>query len=228
MNTVTPSHLKFAILAADTTLFTIQDGELMIRLIRVKRPPHFPDNPGLPGGLMHPKETADETAKRHVEEKTGVSAKKLYVEQFHTFSAIDRDPRGRVVAVAYIALIPYESLSKEERSNGDESYWIPVKKASHLAYDHDHILKTALAYLRSRSKASTIIKKLMPEQFTLTELEQAYESILGTDLDKRNFRKKMLKLDILTSLQKKRAGGPFRPAALYRFATRTVDDIGIL
>src|SRR6516165_11678418 len=107
---VTQEPLRFAILAADTVLFTMRDGKLLVRLTKVERPPHFPDNAGLPGGLLHPLETAEDAAMRHVEEKAGIARRKIYLEQLYTFSKVDRDPRGRVVAVAYCGLVPWETL----------------------------------------------------------------------------------------------------------------------
>jgi 8-oxo-dGTP diphosphatase len=94
MDTPAPKHLKFAVLAVDTALFTIRNNELCVRMIRVTRPPHFPNNPGLPGGLIKPEETADEAAERIVKEKALISTEKAYSEQLYTFSKIDRDPRG--------------------------------------------------------------------------------------------------------------------------------------
>jgi 8-oxo-dGTP diphosphatase len=228
METPAPQHLKFAVLAADTAVFTLRDGQLLVRLITVKRPPHFPNNPGLPGGLIDPQETADDASVRHVERKAGISQAKIYVEQLATFSKVDRDPRGRVVAVAYIGLVPWEKLSEKEREDSEETYWAPITKAKHLAYDHDEVLKTALARLTSRARYTTVIQKIMAKEFTLTELEQAYESVVGKNLDKRNFRKKILKLGILKELPHKREGGPFRPAQLYTFATQKVDEIEVL
>ncbi len=220
--------VKFAVLASDIVLFTIRDAELLVRLIHVERPPYFPNNAGLPGGLIDPKETAEDAAKRLVTDKAGVDAKKVYFEQLYTFSALKRDPRGRVVAVAYLGLIPWESLSAKERENTKNSYWMPVKKARNLAYDHDEVLRTAGGRLQSRTTYTTLIQKLMSKEFTLTELETAYESILGTDLDKRNFRKKILKLGILKALSNKRKSGAFRPAQLYSFATSKIDEIEVL
>ncbi len=223
-----PAPLRFAVLAADTALFTVRDRMLLVRAIRVRRAPHFPDNAGLPGGLITPEETAEQAARRHVEGKTGVSASKPHFEQLYTFSDIKRDPRGRVVAVAYIALVSWEKLSEVERQDGNESYWLPVSRARKLAYDHDEILGLALRRLRSRVRYTTLIGKLMPSEFTLTELEQTYESILGKDLDKRNFRKKILKLKVLKELPKKRYGGRSRPAHLYRFAHSKVEEIEVI
>ena len=224
----TPEHMRFAVLASDSVLFTIRGSELLVRLIDVDRPPHFVNIPGLPGGLLHPKETAGEAAVRHLTGKARVDVSKAYIEQLYTFSNVDRDPRGRVVAVAYLALVPWETLSTEEQADMKESYWRPVSRARKLAYDHDEILDAALKRLRSRIRYTTLIQKLMPKEFTLTELEQAYESVLGTDLDKRNFRKKILKLEVLTALPHKRTGGRFRPAQLYRFASAKVDEIEVL
>ncbi len=221
-------HLRFAVLAADTALFTIKEGVLHVRLINVDRPPHFKNVPGLPGGLLLPHETAEQAAVRHLEEKSGIDAKKIYIEQLYTFSHIERDPRGRVVAVAYLALVPWEKLDEKEQSDSHGAKWVPVKSAKNLAYDHDEILALALQRLRSRVHYTTLINKLMPHEFTLTDLEKAYECLTSTDLDKRNFRKKILKLKILKKLPHKKSGGRFRPAQLYSFASNKVSEIEVL
>ncbi|MDP3645970.1 MAG: NUDIX domain-containing protein [bacterium] len=222
------SHLRFAVLAADTALFTIKDGALYVRLITVDRPPHFKNVPGLPGGLLHPSETAEQAAVRHLKEKAGVEANKTYIEQLYTFSHVGRDPRGRVVAVAYLALVPWEKLSVREQGDSRGTRWVRVMAAKKLAYDHDEILALALLRLRSRVHYTTLINKLMPHEFTLTELEKAYECLISTDLDKRNFRKKILKLKILKKLPNKKSGGRFRPAQLYTFASPKVTEIEVL
>lgn len=225
--TSTGEDLRFAIIAADTALFTIRDEKLMVRLSKVDRPPHFPGVPGLPGGLIDPKETAEESAARHITGKAGIHTP-IYTEQLATFSKVDRDPRGRVIAVAYLALVPWESLTDEERSATDASWWAPAEETKGLAYDHDEILRVALLRLSSRATYTTLLSKLMPEEFTLTELEKAYASVIGTALDKRNFRKKILKLGILKALSKKRSGGRSRPAELYSFASSAVQEIEVL
>ncbi len=221
-------HLHFAVLATDVALFTVRNGELLVRLITVKRPPHFPNHEGLPGGLIDPKETAEEAALRHIKTKTGITADKVYLEQLYTFSAVKRDPRGRVVAVAYIGLVPWEDLSTTEQRDAEEAWWSPIQDAKKLAYDHEEILDVAVARLRSRVTYTTLLSKLMPNEFTLTELENTYESILHTELDKRNFRKKILKLKVLTELPRKRVGGKFRPAQLYKFTSEKVREIEVL
>ena len=109
------THIRFAVLASDVAVCTLRDGELLMRFIQVNRPPHFVHMNGLPGGLLDPKEDAEQAAKRHVESRAGIAASKLFMEQLYTFSAIDRDPRGRVVAVTYLALVPWEKLSAAEQ-----------------------------------------------------------------------------------------------------------------
>ena len=220
-------HLRFAVLAVDVALMTVRHGKLLIRLTPVHRPPHFPNSTGLPGGLIDPKETAEEAAHRIIQTKGHIESP-VYMEQLYTFSEPNRDPRGRVVAVGYIALIPWDTLSTREQEDTDTAWWAPIEEARDLAYDHDLIRKTAHNRLRARTTYSTIVSKLMPHEFTLTDLELVYESILKTGLDKRNFRKKILKIQILTALNKKRTGGAFRPAELYRFTSPSVKEIEIL
>ncbi len=220
--------LQFSILAADIALLTIRDGELYARIIPVHRPPHFMNRIGLPGGLILPTETAEEAALRLIKTKATLDTKGVHLEQLYTFSALNRDPRGRVVAVAYLALIPWESLRPTETLDTKEAWWAPVRELRKLAYDHDLILETAIARLRSRVTYTTLIAKLMPKEFTLTELETAYESVVKKNIDKRNFRKKILKLGILKPLKRKRTGSAFRPAELYSFTSTTVSDIEVL
>jgi len=220
--------LRFAVLAADTTLFTIRDGRLSVRLISVNRPPFYKNVWGLPGGLLHPKETADDAALRHLKEKANVALLHVYAEQLYTFSDPNRDPRGRVVAVAYLALVPWNALTPEERGDTADVKWSPIEHTKNLAYDHDTILSVALMRLRSRIRYTTLIAKLMPDEFTLTELEKAYESILKAALDKRNFRKKILKLKIVKKRPYKRTGKRSRPAQLYEFASPSVKEIEML
>jgi 8-oxo-dGTP diphosphatase len=225
-----PEHspeLKFAVLAADVVLFTIDEEILKVRVIQVNRPPYYDHMVGLPGGLLLPHENAEESARRHLKEKAGIQSDEIYLEQLYTFSKVDRDKRGRVVAVAYHAFIPWEKLSDAEKEPSN-SWWVPVVALDNLAYDHDEMLALAVERLRSRAHYTTLMSKLMPAEFTLTELEKAYEVVLAKDLDKRNFRKKLLKLNVLTELPRKRTGGKFRPAQLYTFTSSDVISIEVL
>ncbi|MES2006545.1 MAG: NUDIX domain-containing protein [Patescibacteria group bacterium] len=223
-----PAHLRFAVIAVDATLFTVHKGTLMVRLIRVNHPPLFVHTPGLPGGLITPEETAEQAAQRMIKAKAKISINSIYIEQLYTFSSVERDPRGRVVAVAYIGLVPWDALRNEEQLDTPEAFWSPVTTKEKLAYDHTEMLKVALTRLRSRITYTTLIQKLLPKEFTLTELEDMYKTILGTHLDKRNFRKKILKLKVLTPLSRTRSGGKFRPAQLYAFSSTAVKEIEIL
>lgn len=221
-------HIRFAVLAADAAVFTIRGEELLVRLIKVDRPPYFKNAKGLPGGLLHPDETARQAAGRHISTKAGIALEKIHQEQFYTFSRVDRDPRGRVVAVAYLALVPWEDLSDVERADSEDTWWCPVSKAKKLAYDHDRMLSMAVDRLRTRVRYSTLLSRLMPREFTLTQLEKAYATVLGTQLDKRNFRKKILKLDIVTPIKGKRTRDTFRPAQIYRFKHKEVVEAGVI
>jgi 8-oxo-dGTP diphosphatase len=223
-----PKHLKFAVLAADTVLFTIRGGELCVRLIPVHRPPYFRNTAGLPGGLLFPKESAEQAAFRHLTTKAGIQKEHIYAEQLYTFSAVHRDPRGRVVAVVYMALAPWEHLSPAEQHNTETSWWCPITKIPKLAYDHDEVLALAIQRLRARITYTTIVGKILPREFTLTDLEHAYETILKKNIDKRNFRKKILKLKLLAPVGRERRGLKWRPAKLYSFRSAKVVPIEIL
>lgn len=220
-------HLRFAVLATDITLFTVRDNQLLVRIAPVHRPPHFKNRQGLPGGLISPAETAEEAVLRLVRDK-GLIESPAYIEQLYTFSSIHRDPRGRVVAVAYLGLIPWEELTPDEQVGGNEASWITIGEATNLAYDHDEILGVALKRLSSRVRYTTILKHVLPREFTLSELEGVYESILKTDLDKRNFRKKVLKQEVLTTLGRKKAHGAHRPAELYKFTDKKVVEVEMI
>jgi 8-oxo-dGTP diphosphatase len=206
--------LRFAVLAIDVALFTVLDHRLCVLLIPVDRPPHFVSRRGLPGGLIAPEETAEQAVARHLRDKAEISG--VYVEQLATFSAVDRDPRGRVVSVAYLGLMPAEQAAAVPLARGQR--WMPVDQVDHLAYDHDEILAAACERLRARLGYSTIARHLLPREFTLTELQQTYETVLGRPFDKRNFRKKLQEAGIVRATGKMRTGQPSRPAEFHRFA----------
>jgi 8-oxo-dGTP diphosphatase len=206
--------LRFAVLAIDVALFAVLDRRLCVLLIPVDRPPHFVNRAGLPGGLIAPEETAEQAVARHLRDKAEVSG--VYVEQLATFSAVDRDPRGRVVSVAHLGLMPAEQAAAVPLARGQR--WMPVEQAKHLAYDHDEILAAACERLRARLGYRTIARHLLPREFTLTELQQTYETVLGRPFDKRNFRKKLLDAGIVRATGRMRTGQPSRPAELHRFA----------
>jgi len=210
----------------DIVLFTIQDGILRVLLIKRLIPP-FVGQAAIPGGFVLADEDLDQAALRELKEETGVAD--VYLEQLYSFGKPDRDPRGRVVTVAYFALIsPDRKLTAG--SDAAAAAWYPVDQLPPLAFDHATIVDYALERLRNKLEYTTVGFQLLPEKFTLTELQEVYEAILGKKLDKRNFRRKMSILGILKPLSEHRRGGQ-RPAQLYRFVAARFEklkDKGIL
>jgi 8-oxo-dGTP diphosphatase len=205
---------KFAVIATDTAIFTIQEKKLKVLLIKMKKKP-YTDYWALPGGLIDAKESLNHAAQRHLQKKTGV--KKTYLEQLYTFGEVGRDPFGRVVSVAYMALIPSEGIVLKTTAEYDDVRWFSIKNLPHLAYDHAAIIAYALRRLAVKLEYSTIARNLLPDEFPFSALQEVYEIILGKALDKRNFRKRILALSVVRATGKKRGGTPNRPAALYTF-----------
>ena len=212
-------------LAADAAIFTVKDGRLHVLLIKMKKKP-YEGRWTLPGGLLDDGETTEGAARRVLRTQTGV--KDAYLEQLATFDAPKRDPFGRVVSVAYFALLPGEGVELRTTDKYAGVKWQDVAKAPKLAYDHDLIFATAVARLRAKLEYTNVVWNLLPQAFTLSELQGVYEAILGRPLDKRNFRKKILSLGLLKSTGKKRAEGAHRPAELYAFRRRELSYIDVL
>lgn len=201
---------KYAVIATDVAVFTIIDNALNVLLMKMKKRP-YEDAWALPGGLVRGDESLEDAAKRHLFEKAGV--KNILLEQLHTFGRVDRDPFGRVVSVAYTALVRDNAIKQKE---GVIS-WYPIKKLPPLAYDHKEMMAHAIKYLQTRIQYTTLAKSILPSEFTLTELQKIYEITLGKTIDKRNFRKKLFAFGLVARTQKKIEGKPSRPAQLYRF-----------
>lgn len=222
-----PSALRVyqhAIVAVDSVIFAIKDNSLKIVLLKIVRKP-LTNRWAVPGGLVLPTENLENAVERHITTKTGI--KKNYFEQLGTFGDINRDPRGRVVSVAYLSLLSNPITNLSTTKDYSDIQWFDVKKLPALAYDHTHIIKTALQRLRSKLEYTNIAQYLLPSTFTLRELQNVYELVLGKKIDKRNFRKKILSLNILKKAQKK-AVGSFRPAELYCFKNQKPAFIEIL
>lgn len=166
-----------------------------------------------PGGFLKMDETAEEGALRELREETGLE--RAYIQQFHTFSDPHRDPRERVITIAYYALVKIQEVH-----GGDDAAsarWFPLSEIPSLAFDHDYILRMATQRLREEIHFQPVGFELLPEKFTLKELQALYEAILGISFDRRNFAKKMLHLEILTELDETIWPTPKREAKLYRF-----------
>lgn len=204
----------------DIVIFTIQAGVLKVLLVKRAIPP-FAGKFAIPGGFVHEDEDLDEAALRELREETGVS--EVYLEQLYSFGEPGRDPRGRVVTVAYFALISADR-QLEAGSDAAEAQWCAIDELPGLAFDHADVLDYALERLRNKLEYTTVGFQLLPEKFTLTELQEVYEAILGKELDKRNFRRKMSLLKILKPLSEYRRGGQ-RPAQLYRFVAARFEKL---
>ncbi|MHC4606641.1 MAG: NUDIX hydrolase [Planctomycetota bacterium] len=198
----------------DLILFTILGGALKVLLIRRANPP-FRGRWALPGGFVDMDENLETAARRELLEEAGV--KDVYLEQLYTFGEPKRDPRARVITVAYFALVNSERLRPRAASDAAAVGWHPVFRLPKLAFDHREIIRTALQRVRAKMEYSTVGFQLMPKRFTLTELQRVYEIILRKKLDKRNFRKKVLSLGLLKPERVRRKEGAHRPARLYSF-----------
>jgi 8-oxo-dGTP diphosphatase len=202
----------------DLVMFTVMEGALKVLMIRRGQQP-FSGCWALPGGFVRMDETLEEAAARELAEETGVDSEGVYLEQLYTFGDPGRDPRTRVITVAYFALV--DSSKIKPHITGQEGIsdvqWFTVHELpKETAFDHGRILEYALKRLRNKLEYTAVGLELLPGQFTLTELQGLYETILGEELDKRNFRKKMLSMGILRPTKGYRKGG-HRPAMLYEF-----------
>ena len=197
----------------DVAVFTVTDGRLSVVLVKRSAWPHA-GKWALPGGFVGIDESLKRAAWRELREETGIKAG--YLEQLGAFGRPDRDPRERVITVVYIALAAADRLEIEAGSDASEARLFSVDDLPELAFDHAKILAHAMERLRDRLGVDGVARRLMPAQFTLTELQAACEAIAGKPLDKRNFRKKLKALDAVEPTGEMREGGPHRPAALFR------------
>ena len=206
----------------DITIFTVRNDELNVLLIKRAETP-FQGEWALPGGFVTENEGLEAAAERELVEETGVSG--VYLEQLATFGAPGRDPRGHTITVAYYALIPSDNLELTASTDAEGVAWFGIDKLPDLAFDHDEILEQALDRLVSKLEYSTIAFQLMPESFTLTELQHVYELIERKAIDKRNFRKRILALAAIEPTGEEKREGPHRPAKLYRVIDRSKVDV---
>jgi 8-oxo-dGTP diphosphatase len=225
-------------LTVDIVVFAMREDKLHLLVIERGIPP-FEGRWALPGGFVLPKETVEQAAARELEEETAL--REVYLEQLYTFSAPDRDPRGRVVSVAHMALLPADRLDAVQGgSDARSAEWITVpdaiervepagatgasakgrkKREGHFAFDHDVIVATALARLRGKLESTTLAFQLLPQEFTLSEAQRVYEAILGRALDKVTFRRRLTQLELVRETPRMRRGA-HRPARLYSAAPR--------
>src|SRR5213079_1478084 len=178
-----------AALTVDCVVFGYDEGELKVLLIERGLEP-FKGRWALPGGFVRVEETLHDAARRELQEEAGLS--KVFLEQLYTFGAVDRDPRERVVSVAYYSLVKLSDHRAKAATDAANAQWFPVSSVPRLAFDHADILATALARLKGKVRYQPIGFELLPPQSTLSQLQHLYEAVFGSELDKRNFRKKVL------------------------------------
>lgn len=200
----------------DIIIFTIEDNKLKTLLIKRKSPP-FKGKWALPGGFLKKDEDIYNAASRELREETNVRG--VYLEQLYTFGKPKRDPRGRVVTVAYFALVPRQLMKIKAADDAADARLFSVADLPTLAFDHKKILNYALYRIRSKIQYTNVIWSLLPKKFTLTEIQKIYEIIWSRRVDKRNFRKKLLSLGLLKSTKETLVGLRQRPAELYNFKT---------
>lgn len=209
-------------LTVDVVIFTVIEGDLSVLLVERGVDP-FAGMSALPGGFVLQDEPLEVAASRELEEETG--ATDVYLEQLFSFGAPRRDPRGRVVTVAYFALVPPDQLTLRAGSDAAATSWHSVDRHPPLAFDHDEVLRTAVERLRGKVMYTTVGFELMPELFTLSTLQSAFEAILGRPLDKRNWRRKVKQLGVLVDSGEMERGSAHRPARLYRFDADTLHGL---
>ena len=218
-----PSKYERPSVTVDVVIFALEDDDLQVLLVRRQETP-FQGMWAVPGSFVKINESLGDAAVRALGEKTGVHD--VYTEQLFTFGEPARDPRTRVITVAYFALVPYTAVSVDVLG-GDTAVtaWHSVFDLPELAFDHELILEYALQRLRYKLEYTSVGFQLLPDEFTLTELQKAYEIILSEALDKRNFRRKILSAEILEETGNKKQDGEGRPAKLYRYRDDAIAEV---
>jgi 8-oxo-dGTP diphosphatase len=204
-------------LSIDCVIFGYAKSKLQIALIKRKKPP-FVGKWALPGGFLIGDETLEEAAFRELKEETGLQ--NIYLEQFHVFSAPQRDPRGRVVTAGFFALISSENLKLIATEDALEAVWWEIDKLPPLAFDHETIFTMGFAALKRAILLRPLVFELLGKKFTLTELQTLYEQIFAQTIDKRNFRKKILKSALVKATKAVTKKARHRPALLYQYNTK--------
>jgi len=210
--------------AVDTVLFAIDDGQVKSYLVRLKRGPAA-GKWAFPGGLVRKREMLDEAVRRELLQSTGLSD--CYIEQLFSFGDPNRDPKAHVVSVGYMALIDKASAAASCSRKYANGQWFEVARLPELAYDHAEIAEYAVRRLKSKLEYTNIACSLLPPTFTFAQLEELYGIVLGRALDRRNFRRRIMAMNLLNRLPLERRGN-HRPAALYSFQQRSLQVIEML
>ncbi len=209
------------LVTVDVVIFALRHGDLQVLLVRRRQWP-FEGMWAIPGGFVGPAEPLEAAAVRKLAEETGLTD--VYLEQLYTFGRPDRDPRDRVITVAYFAVVPAGRIVPRAAEDGEYVRWWSIYHLPPLAFDHADILHYALTRLRYKLEYTAVGFELLPETFTLSELQTAYEIVLGEKLDKRNFRRKILSAGIIEPSGGYRSGEG-RPARLYHYREDAVAEV---
>lgn len=208
--------------SVDCVVFGFDGKELKVLLIQRGVSPYL-HHWALPGDLVYPKENLDDAARRVLKDLTGIQD--IFMQQIKSFGAINRHPLGRVITVAYIALIRIDRYAAHASSWAESMEWHSLSGIKDLAFDHDQILEKAVEKLKSRVRKEPLGFELLPKKFTLNELQMLYEAVLDTKFDKGNFRKKILSMNLLVDLKELQRNVAHRPAKLFRFDSERYSEL---
>lgn len=222
-----PEEFEHPSVAVDDIIFTVKDNDLKVALIKRSHWP-FEGQWAIPGGFVDMEESLEDAADRVLKNKTGVSSEEVYMEQLYTFGDPERDPRTRVITVGYFALVNHDDVELRETGEVEDIQWHSVYELPELGFDHEEMIEYAVKRLRWKIEYSTAAFSLLPEKFTLSQLQHVYETILDRELDKRNFRKKIHKHDLVEDTGEREKNVSHRPAKLYRARKELGEIVEIL
>lgn len=209
----------------DILIFTIRNLQLNVLLVKRNIEP-FKNMWAIPGGFVNINESLEQAAMRELVEETNVTPD--YLEQLYTFGDLNRDPRGRVITVAYFALIKSDKIELKASTDVSNAEWLNINNLPELAFDHEKILEYAIKRLRWKFEYTTIAFSMLPERFTLSDLQKTYEIIFDKPFDKRNFRKKIFALNLVKPTKEIEKNVQHRPSKLYEFKGKIGEIIEII
>ena len=213
------------LVTVDNVIFTVIQDRLEVLLVKRDIEP-FKNQWSIPWWFVLETEDCEVAAYRELREKTNV--KDVYLEQLYTFSDVKRDSRGRVITVAYMALVTRENIVINAWAYTSEAKFFPVKSLPKLGFDHKKIIEYAIQRLQWKMEYTNVSQYILPNKFTLSELQKVYEIVLNKTFDVRNFRKKIDSLHIIKPTGEKEIGVQYRPAKLYKFINKKIDIVEIL
>ncbi|MBN2892885.1 MAG: NUDIX hydrolase [Bacteroidales bacterium] len=206
----------------DAVIFGFAEASLKVLLIKRGIEP-FKDKWALPGGFIQMQETAEDGANRILKKETNLEG--VFMEQLYTFSAVNRDPRERIISIAYFALVKQDDYQAQAGDDETSAEWFEINKLPSLVFDHEKILRTAMYRLKGKIRYQPIGFELLTDKFKLSQLQDLYEVILETSIDKRNFRRKILQMELLIDTEEKEKNVAHKAAKLYKFDKNKYDEL---